>query len=283
MLVSLLVSATDFLKQTERLRTTDPFRTNLLGSVATSVATGHRTYDKYFWWIVTDDEGQVVGAAMRTAPHGMVLSPMPIEAARELATHVTHHDDALPEVAGPTLVVNSFIKAYKERNSTGSLRKIGKSGSQLIYALNKLELPTVKGAMTTANRNNYDLLTHWFADFASETGVNSPNQSEAISDGLRRDSLHFWSVDGEIVSMAGYAPLVETPGGTVGRIGPVYTPPSHRENGYAGALTAELSQQLLNVGAKVMLYTDATNPTSNGVYKRIGFELIGENLSYRFI
>ena len=57
MKVELLESASEFLTRTESLRASDPFRTNMLGSVASSVATEARTYEKYFWCVITDDSG----------------------------------------------------------------------------------------------------------------------------------------------------------------------------------------------------------------------------------
>jgi len=280
--VALLSTATDFLRQTEQLRATDPFRTNLLGSVATSIASGDRTYERYFWWVIADENGEIVGAAMRTAPHGMVLSPMPIQAARELADAVAKHDDELPEIGGPARVVSAFIHAYQRTDSKGSSRLIDKSAHEFLYELKTLVMPTASGAVTVANQNDYELLMRWFTDFGVEAQIPMPNPSESIQAGLRQGSWHFWVVNDEIVSMAGHGPFVEVPSGTVVRIGPVYTPPLHRRKGYAGVLTATLSQELLDKGARVMLYTDATNPTSNGVYQRIGFELIDENERFQF-
>ncbi|MBC7462892.1 MAG: GNAT family N-acetyltransferase, partial [Actinobacteria bacterium] len=65
--------------------------------------------------------------------------------------------------------------------------------------------------------------------------------------------------------------------------GPVYTPPIERRRGYAGALTATLSNELRNGGAKLMLYTDAGNPTSNGVYQKIGYVKLAENERVSFV
>src|SRR5581483_201888 len=85
---------------------------------------------------------------------------------------------------------------------------------------------------------------------------------------VRRRSFGVWEVDGEVVSMCGYGG--PTPNGI--RIGPVYTPPEHRGHGYASALTAEVSQHQLDAGRTFcFLYTDATNPTSNAIYERIGY------------
>jgi predicted GNAT family acetyltransferase len=67
----------------------------------------------------------------------------------------------------------------------------------------------------------------------------------------------------------------------VTRVGPVFTAPEHRRRGYGGAVTAAVSTLLLERGSKVMLYADAANPTSNGVYRRLGYELLDEFVSLR--
>lgn len=282
MSVALLASADDFLMQTQALRSADPFRTNILGSVATAIADGSITYDDYLWWVITDNQGQVIGAAMRTAPHGMVLSSMPTDAVIDLAKAVSVQDDELPGVSGPTVVVDAFIDEYKKTHSAGSLRVAEIEEQHLLYALNELSIPSVKGVMTIASPDDYDLLLKWYMEFGKDTGRLIPNPAGSIGAGLGRNSYHFWVVDGEKVSLAGHAALVDTPDGSIARIGPVYTPPQHRRNGYAGMLTAMLSQELLQLDAKVMLYTDALNPTSNSIYQKIGFELIDKNALFKF-
>jgi len=282
MSIELLTSADEFLLRTEHLRATDPFRTNILGSVATAVANGSITYDAYLWWVVTDIQGQVIGAAMRTAPHGMILSPMSLDAASELARAVSLQDDQLPTVSGPTVVVEAFIDQYRNTNSEGSLRRSNVKERHLLYALKELLMPTVEGAVKIATPDDFDLILKWYLAFGEDTEVFMPDPAGSINAGLQRNSYRFWVVDGEEVSLAGHAALVKTPDGSIGRIGPVYTPPIHRRRGYAGAITAMLSQELLSTGAKVMLYTDALNPTSNSIYQKIGFEMIDQNVLFEF-
>lgn len=283
MKVTLLDSASEFLKQTEPLRAADPFRTNIIGSVASSVAKGSRTYEKYFWWIITSESDEVMGAAMRTAPHGMLFTRMPREALRELALQVAQHDPELPEIGGPSDVVTEFLTAYQDSGTSQSQRLVEESGHELLYTLHNLRIPAVPGVMENAKRDSHKKIYAWLVEFGNEAGLIMPNLEESIEDSLNRGSLKFWRVNNEIVSMAGHAPLVETPSGTVGRIGPVYTPPTHRRHGYAGVLTDTLSQTLVEQGARVMLFTDAKNPTSNSVYQRIGYELLDENKKFKFV
>jgi len=81
------------------------------------------------------------------------------------------------------------------------------------------------------------------------------------------------------VSIAGYGG--PTPNGI--RIGPVYTPPDLRGRGYASALTARLTQTLLDGGRRFcFLFTDLANPTSNSVYQRIGYRPVTDVDLWRF-
>ena len=74
-------SAAEFLRLTTTYRAVEPIRTNILGSVATSVMNGTQRYDGSWWWLIRAEDGEVVGAAMRTTPFGMQIGPMPDEAA----------------------------------------------------------------------------------------------------------------------------------------------------------------------------------------------------------
>ena len=65
--------------------------------------------------------------------------------------------------------------------------------------------------------------------------------------------------------------------------GPVYTPPDDRGRGYASNLVAGVSGEMLSRGAEAcFLYTDLGNPTSNAIYRRIGYEQVGESLMIVF-
>ena len=55
------------------------------------------------------------------------------------------------------------------------------------------------------------------------------------------------------------------------RVGPVYTPGAQRGHGYASVLTAHVSRLLRDSGARVCLFTDQANPTSNKIYAAIGY------------
>ena len=69
----------------------------------------------------------------------------------------------------------------------------------------------------------------------------------------------------------------------VTRIGPVYTPPEARRHGYAGMAVAQASRHALARGAHTcMLFTDLANPTSNKIYRAIGYAAVSDFEEWRF-
>jgi predicted GNAT family acetyltransferase len=130
--------------------------------------------------------------------------------------------------------------------------------------------------MRDYERGDRELASRFMDAFTAEALPEPPpGSSEEFVDSREEDphgGLVLWE-DGDPVSLAGFGGL--TPNGI--RIGPVYTPPELRGRGYASALTAELTQRLLDGGRRFcFLFTDLANPTSNSVYQRIGYRAVSD-------
>lgn len=134
------------------------------------------------------------------------------------------------------------------------------------------------GAMRVAEAADLDLLAEWSEAFRVEARLfDSPESvQETLRSKIERREIHLWiDAAGAPACFAGCRPI--PPSG--GRVAPVYTPPSLRGRGYAHALVAEICRNLQADGAQVIfLFTDATNPTSNALYARIGFAPVGRHL-----
>jgi predicted GNAT family acetyltransferase len=285
MKVELIASVDEFIATTSAFRAADPLRTNVIGSVALSVSTGRSTYDDYHWWVVRADDGDVVGAAIRTSPFNMILAPMPFEAARALGPSVGRDDDDLPGLSGPKDVIDAFVAGYVESKSTGSLRFLSEERRDLLYELEELTTPDVEGLGRPARDEEVERLAVMLIDFFDEVAMNplSPTDArENIKKSVTAGSLYCWEVEGDVAAFAGHAPVVTTESIRLGRVGPVYTPPEYRRRGFGSAVTAHVSRQLLQRGARVMLFTDAANPTSNSIYQQIGYRLVDEFVQMRF-
>ncbi len=141
-----------------------------------------------------------------------------------------------------------------------------------------------------ATANDRELAVRWvvaFADEALHEGGPGRDRAEVMFDhrlSSPTSGILLWEDGGEPQSLAGWGGA--TPNGI--RVGPVYTPPELRGRGYATALSAELSQRLLDgrlfEGGRrfCFLYTDLANPTSNAIYERIGYRRVAESAEIVF-
>jgi predicted GNAT family acetyltransferase len=153
--------------------------------------------------------------------------------------------------------------------------------AQRLYELADLHGPRQlsKGFPRLVTLEEVDLATKWLVGFAEEAG-----EPEAFDDArsvvthrVAGGGLWFWDV-GEPVALAGRRDPVA---GAV-RIGPVYTPKDHRRHGYATALTHALSERARDDGHRCLLYTDLNYPTSNSIYRALGYRAVAEVLRYQF-
>jgi RimJ/RimL family protein N-acetyltransferase len=125
---------------------------------------------------------------------------------------------------------------------------------------------------------HWQLLLDWSLAFHDEARLTEPR--EQIKADLRarlpRATRSFWlTPDGAPVCLIGALPIEPTGA----RIGPVYTPPAFRGRGYARAAVTAACVNLLGRGARsIFLFTDAANPTSNALYRKIGFAPIGRHV-----
>lgn len=138
--------------------------------------------------------------------------------------------------------------------------------------------PNVKGTARPVIMDDYDLFATWYLAFRDEA---IPSDPVPTDDHMRkRIAEHkalFWEVDGRPVSLASVSRGTRNGGG----IGPVYTPPEHRNRGYAGAVTAAAADLIFASGkSMVFLFTDLRNPYSNRCYEKIGFRQICSSWQY---
>jgi ribosomal protein S18 acetylase RimI-like enzyme len=266
--VRTLPTAEEFLAATQALRSRDPVMTNLVGSVATAVASG-APYDHELWLVVVDG-GEVVGCVGRTAPWPAVLSPMAPGAARELGRHLAAEAPDVDALTGPRATADA-VAAGMGRAATVRLRDV----VRVLSALGPP--PDCPGRARRAGADDLALVVAWFAAFAVEAGMPVPSNPDLVRANVEDERVWLWEdLAGEVVALAGHARVVASPTGTVGRVGPVYTAPPHRRRGYGSAVTHAVTATLAGACDRVMLFADAENPGSNRVYQRLGFEEVGE-------
>jgi uncharacterized protein len=160
-----------------------------------------------------------------------------------------------------------------------------KKRGQRVHRLGEgVSVKGVRGALRRATEADRGLLVGWFAAFAAEAlGEDADPRGAARSVdaylGTEGMGLYLWEERSELVSMAGRSR--QTPNGVT--VNYVYTPPEHRGRGYASACVAVLSQLILDEGHRYcFLFTDLANPTSNKIYRAIGYEAVCDVDEYEF-
>ena len=273
----------DFLDRAAQHLAKDPVLSTVVSTV-THRALGHvqagmPAPEHPRWWVTASDaSGQVVGAAMRTAPfspHPLFVLPMPEDAARALAAALVERGEDVRGVNGALPAAQVLADELSCR--IGGTATLGEQ-TRLWVLGDLVESEPPAGRLRAATDDDLELCLSWFEGFdaaAAEQAGREPRtetaerfQREDVASRIGDRRVWLWEdTSGEVVHLTAFNP----PSFGVARIGPVFTPREHRGRGYAGAAVAAVSRLLLNQGARVCLFTDQANPTSNKVYARVGF------------
>lgn len=224
------------------------------------------------WWRSPD--GTVDGVMLQTPPYPVVFSGLPVGAAAAAAEILA--DRPLPGANLLTGDSDDFVEGWRSRTGATATVKL----RLRLHRLGTLVPPAAPGGHArTAGPGDRDLLLRWCAAFNAELGELSSNLEELVDDRLSYGGVTLWEDGGEPVAMAGRS----RPGAGMVRVLLVYTPREHRGRGYAGATTTAVSQEALDSGATdVVLYTDVENPTSNGLYQRLGYRPVEDRVVVEF-
>ena len=254
----------------------DAPRNNLILAILQTLVDRPDIYPTFHLWIARR-VGTPVGAALQTAPYHVVLAePLEPAAIDALADAVVDDGHPLPGVTAGL----PWSDRFADRVASRTGRKIERLLTEGMWALTEVaDVPDAPGGMRAATTADLDLILVWMAEFHEEAFPPGHVRDDAVIETQLRARLAgegggyaLWE-DGEPVAMTGHHDVP----GVGSRIGPVYTPPRHRRRGYATRLVAEVSASLLERGDPgCYLFTDMANPTSNAIYARIGYVMLGE-------
>ena len=134
----------------------------------------------------------------------------------------------------------------------------------------KLIKPNNYGIVSMANFSDKDILIELLKDESFETEgivLSDEEASNEIDYYISIGKLYILKDKGKILSMCCFNMLDD-----MIKLTCVFTPKEYRNNGYCKCLIYNVTDRLLNLGLKVMLYTDRSYLPSNRAYKRIGFK-----------
>ena len=226
------------------------------------------------YWVAMERE-KVVGVVLQSPlTFAATLTPMDKQVATAMVDTIVEADVSLPGINGDAATAATFAGCWSERRKSAATPF---QGNRLYELLEVGEVAGVEGQLRQALPRDRSLMIHWTRAFQIEIDEPADGTELRVDRGLAAGEFWLWD-GGEPMSMAVSRKPVE---GVV-RVAGVYTPPEKRKRGYAAACVHALSKHMRDAGYRCALYTDLANPTSNSIYRRIGYRAILEVLRYRF-
>jgi predicted GNAT family acetyltransferase len=227
------------------------------------------------YWIAFDGEKTVGVVVQSPLEYPATLTPMEPRAVVAIVNTIAEAGVALSGVNGNAATAASFAGQWSERCKSAATPF---QGMRLYELLEVGEVPDTEGQLRQAGPRDRSLMILWTRAFQNEIGESAADTELRVDRGLAARQLWLWDQNGETTSMA----VGREPVQGVVRLSGVYTPPEKRKHGYAAACVHALSKHLRGSGYRCVLYTDLGNPTSNSIYRRIGYRAVAEALRYRF-
>jgi uncharacterized protein len=225
--------------------------------------------------LTIEEGGVVVGVAIQNPSRPMLVSRLSTPAIDALVQKLVDIQWEGNAFKGPCDTTDALASPWCEQ--TGKVKRS-------TMALRVFELTAVisprpaPGRLVVATADHLDSLTAWRRAFAEAIGEPEPDP-RSLAEWMIAEGRYFLWEDGAIVAMAAIAG--PTPHGI--RINQVYTPPALRGRGYASNLVAALSQRMLDGGRQFcFLFADLANPTSNKIYRQIGYRNVSDFRQWTF-
>ena len=231
---------------------------------------------------VTDNNKNILLAIM-TPPQNLIIvgenSDKTTEAIKALIEYLSDNAIDIPGIIGEKILTEKFTEQwFIMRESEVELFM-----AQRIFKLTKLnQVAIATGKFRKVKLDDLEIIKDWYIKFSQESLSKEVEEEKArnhVEKAIEAERYYGWEKDGVLVSVASRARNTKN----AIAVNFVYTPVEYRGNGYATSTVARLSQKLLDEGYKYCcLFTDLANPTSNSIYKKIGYEPIADYLVYNF-
>jgi GNAT superfamily N-acetyltransferase len=226
------------------------------------------------YWVAIE-AGKAVGVIVQSPlTFAATLTPMEPSVVTAMVDAIAETSVSLPGVNGEAATAAIFAGNWAERRKSSATPF---QGNRLYELLDMGKAIDIEGKLRQALPRDRDLMIHWTRAFQTEVGEPADDTELRVDRSLAAGQLWLWDAR-ETVSMA----ISREPVEGVVRVSGVYTPADQRKHGYAAACVHALSSYLRGAGYRCILYTDLGNPTSNSIYRTIGYRAVAEVLRYRF-
>lgn len=230
--------------------------------------------------LVKDENGEIGASALMTPPFALIVQSEPLNkpALVALADFLIVKGFRLPGVNGVDEASDCFAEIWQEKTGQHARRIVNTRAYELRQVL-PIDYPA--GRMKIADESDAQIAADMHNAMVEEVilGPRRLSTAESELENIRLKRTFFWVDGGELVSITNAnRPQIKSI-----CVGGVYTPPRNRRKGYARALVAEVSKELLARGYEMTnLFTDLSNPTSNKIYQQIGYQPVCDYHQYEF-
>lgn len=273
--------AKELLNEAEDFLLLNESQNNLFLGLAARLCETNRDEGEPFFYIVKSEQGDVLGASMRSAPNRpLVLTKMDKDSLFEIIKDLKERKIVLEGAVGHNETVMLFGDHWGMKVQTVM--------DQGIYECRELKDPReVKGSLHQVSFDDKVALESAIAFGAGFIQDCFPKHREpliearkAIEFYVEKGLIFLWQdLSGEFVSMAAN----NRESKNAGTIGWVYTPPQKRGKGYGTMVTHGVTQEVFKKGKTMAnLFTDLNNLTSNSIYQQIGYKLLGNSVHIEF-
>lgn len=202
------------------------------------------------------------------------------EAVNTLANYIVENGISINGINSSKKICSIFIQHYAEITDCIFEKRLSMDIMTLTELNRDIALP--KGNYRQATWDDKEILSKWYIEF-SEEALKEQVKYEEFGDKLKRevdDGCYYIFEDENHrpVSMAKCARQLKS--GV--SLSFVYSSREVRDKGYGIAIVYNITKDYLGRGNKYCtLFVDKTNPVSNRIYKKIGYEIVEDNYDFR--
>lgn len=273
----------EFLRLVGELLARDETKNNLILGLALRLKQDSQAFGQArpLMALVRDDFGNIVAAAVMTPPFPVVVycEPLNQAALEALVEFLIASERQVSGVNGVDVVSNALARIWQEKTGQ-AYRSVLRMRAYELRSVVPVEYPN--GGMRLAKPLEAQLAADLHNDMVDEV-VSGPRRvatAESQISQIESGNVFFWEDAGKIVAVT----VANRPQIKGICLSGVYTLPEERKKGYARALVAEVSKELLRRGYELTnLFTDLSNPTSNKIYQEVGYQPICDYHQYEFV
>ena len=220
------------------------------------------------------DGKEVKAASIKTAAKAIIAGEANI---KELAGYYREKNIDLKGVFGESAYVDEFSDFYGRQPFVDM--------TLIVHQLTTVnKIPVAPGRFEMADSQDAALIAAWSMTFEEEKDpAVRKRRAEVLKiteSKIASGDIFKWTDNGKLVCMAAINRRTKN----AGIVGLVYTPEEYMGKGYATSHVQKLSEYILRKGfAYCGLFTNKANPTSNHIYKKIGYGAVAEfmDIGYR--